>query len=79
MFYLSLKRAAARAGVPYGQHVEGGFRPHDNRHTAVTRMLQGGADAASVADVVGHSKLYMTLRYSHASPESKRAAVEKLG
>jgi len=76
--YLAYKRASERAGLSYGQRVEGGFRPHDNRHTTITRMLQSGADTASVAEVVGHSKQYMTLRYSHPSSESTRAAVDKL-
>jgi integrase len=65
-------------GLPYGQRTPGGFRPHDNRHTAVTRMLQAGADMASVGEIVGHSHHTMTLRYSHPSASSKRAAVDLL-
>lgn len=78
ILYSALHRAAARARLPYGQHEPGGFRPHDNRHTFVTDMLQSGADAATVGDIVGHSKTYMTLIYSHPTRESKRRAVENL-
>ena len=62
----------------YGQKVEGGFRPHDNRRTAVTHMLQSGADITSAGSVVGHSRQRMTLLYGHPSAGSRRAAVEKL-
>lgn len=73
--YRALRNAAARAGLSYGRDVEGGFVLHDARHTAVTRMLQGGADLATVGDVVGHTKKTMTLRYGHSTLESKRRAV----
>jgi integrase len=76
--YSTFIRAARRAKLSYGQLTAGGFRPHDNRHTAVTRMLQAGADMASVGEIVGHSHHTMTLRYSHPSADSKRAAVDLL-
>lgn len=76
--YVAFIRAAADAGLAYGQRVEGGFRPHDNRHTVITRMLHSGADVRSVGEIVGHTNHTMTLRYSHPSPDSKRAAVELL-
>lgn len=78
VLYEVLRRAAARAGLAYGQRAVGGFRPHDNRHTFVTDMLQSGADAATVGSIVGHSTRYMTLIYSHATNESKRRAVRNL-
>lgn len=73
--YRCLRREAARAQVPYGLYTEGGFTFHDGRHTAATEMLHGGADIATVGDVLGHSKTYMTLMYSHATIDSKRRAV----
>lgn len=75
----AVTKAARAAGLDYGQRVEGGFTMHDNRHTAATNMLQAGADLATVGDVLGHSRKQMTLRYSHATVESKRRAVETLG
>lgn len=56
-----------------------GVRFHDLRHTALTWMLQGGADIMSVSKIAGHASIVMTQRYCHASPESMRRAVEKLG
>lgn len=38
---------------------------HSTRHTAVTRMLKGGANIAQVAAVSGHQTLAMLKRYEH--------------
>lgn len=55
-----------------------GFRIHDLRHTFATRMVLRGNDIATVAALLGHRTLQMTMRYAHPSPESKRAAVASL-
>jgi integrase len=54
------------------------FRFHDLRHTAATRMADGGADAFALAEIFGWSDVRMALRYTHATAESKRRAVENL-
>ena len=54
------------------------FRFHDLRHTAATRMADGGADAFALAEIFGWSDVRMALRYTHATDESKRRAVENL-
>lgn len=56
-----------------------GLRFHDLRHTALTWMLQGGADIVSVSKIAGHSSIIMTQRYCHATPESMRLAVDQVG
>jgi len=56
-----------------------GVRFHDCRHTALTWMLQAGADIVTVSKIAGHASIVMTQRYCHASPESQRLAVERLG
>ena len=48
------------------------FRFHDLRHTAATRMADGGADAFALAEIFGWSDVRMALRYTHATAESKR-------
>lgn len=55
-----------------------GFRFHDLRHTAATYMVLGGADLVTVKDILGHSSIEMTTRYSHPTPESKKKAVNAL-
>src|SRR6185503_3828058 len=55
------------------------FRFHDLRHTAGTRLADAGADAFTIAEILGHATLQMTKRYTHATDERKRRAVEALG
>ncbi len=54
------------------------FRFHDLRHTAASRMADGGADAFALAEIFGWSDVRMALRYTHSTDEAKRRAVENL-
>jgi hypothetical protein len=54
------------------------FHFHDLRHTAATRMADAGADPFTLAAILGHSDIRMTARYTHATDEAKRRAVEML-
>ena len=55
-----------------------GFRFHDLRHTAATRMIESGANIVAVSKILCHSDLKTTMRYVHPD-DSLREAVEKLG
>jgi integrase len=53
---------------------------HSTRHTAVTRMLKGGANLAQAAAVSGHQTLAMLKRYEHlAAADSVELAERLLG
>ena len=65
------ERAATNAGLV-------DFHFHDLRHTAATRMADAGADPFTLAAILGHSDIRMTARYTHATDEAKRRAVEML-
>ena len=51
---------------------------HDFRHTAATRMLEKGASIRTVQDILGHSSVSVTERYTHTNAQNKKSAIELL-
>jgi len=51
---------------------------HDHRHTFCSNLLLTGADHKFVKDMIGHSDIAMTDRYSHLTLNHKRAFQHKL-
>ena len=54
------------------------FTWHCNRHTFASRLVMAGVDIRTVAHLMGHSTIQMTMRYAHLAPEHTQAAVDVL-
>jgi integrase len=48
------------------------------RHTFASRLTMAGVDLRTVADLMGHATIQMTMRYAHLAPSHKLSAVERL-
>ena len=62
-------RVCKRAGVE-------GFRIHDERHTAATRLLRGSGNLKVVQKVMGHKSITTTMKYAHIVDSDIRDAMK---
>ena len=67
----AFKAACRRAGII-------GLRFHDLRHTFASRLVENGADLITVKELLGHSSVKITERYTHSQSEQKKSAVALL-
>src|SRR4030095_4327792 len=55
------------------------FRFNDLRHTFASHLVMEGTDLVTVKDLMGHTNINMTVRYSHLVQEHKAQAVARVG
>lgn len=54
------------------------FHLHDLRHTYASYLAMSGVPLRTIADLLGHANIQMTMRYCHLMPSVARASVEAM-
>lgn len=67
------ERAVIRAGIDPDR-----VTPHTMRHTAITRLVQSGADLPTIQKISGHKTLTALMRYVHLTGSHIDAAIAKI-
>lgn len=73
----ALAHAAEVVGTKDAPRIED-LHLHDLRRTFASRLAQKGVSLQTIADLLGHSAVYVTMRYAYLQPENLRAAVALL-
>jgi integrase len=68
---MAFRRACEKAGIE-------DFRFHDLRHTNASWLRMSGADIHTIAVMLGHKDIRMTMRYSHLSSDFLASAARQL-
>ena len=72
-FSSQFSRAVRRAGLA-GR----GITLYALRHIAASYLVMGGVDLATVREILGHTSIQTTTRYTHATDGHRLAAIERL-
>jgi integrase/recombinase XerC len=71
----SVQKMVKRYGVLGAGRAD--LHPHALRHTCATHLLDGGADLRAIQELLGHTSLSVTQRYTHTSIEGLLRVYDK--
>jgi site-specific recombinase XerD len=54
-------------------------RVHDGRHTAATLLIEQGVHIRTVQEILGHSRITVTEKYTHVASPMVQDAAKRLG
>ncbi len=67
-------RSIDRLVKSFGKKAGMSFTPHTLRHSFATHLLENGADLMLIKEILGHSSLSTTQKYTHVTAESMKRA-----
>src|SRR5262249_7970267 len=71
MLWILVKKYVRRAGL------NGKVSPHTLRHSFPTHLLSGGADLRTVQELLGHTNIHTTQKYTRVDRERLKAIHQK--
>ncbi len=70
-------RTVDRIIKKFSKSVGSQFTPHTFRHSFATHMLENGADLMLIKEILGHSSLATTQKYTHVTAEKMKRVYNK--